>query len=1057
VVLLFAKILEARVIQEEVTFKQIKIEDGLSQSTVLCILQDSKGFLWFGTANGLNRYDGYDFQVFTNDPLDSTTISDNGITSIHEDKKGFIWIGTTEGVLNKYDRKSGKLKRYYITDGLKITGNPTSRFYEFPIPFSRHVDKTITSIAEGPDNSIWIGTWGCGLIRFNTQKNIIERFTVNPGKDCGFQSNSVRALCVDGKYLWVGTLDGGLFRINSFGNSKACANYRNQKGNQYSLSDNKIFSLYKDRSGNLWIGTFGGGLNKLSGDEMNKTPEKARFIRYKHSFDKNSLANDFVTSIMQDKKGFLWIGTYGGGIDKFKTSDGLFTNYKNDPADLVSLSKNDILSVYEDASGTIWAGTHLGKGVNKLENNVEKFDRISKNTKYGKGLNDDVVWAIETDKDSIVWLGMYKGGLNKWNRKTGKFSYFKTGSQLSGSISDNHIRSLKDDGKNLLVGTYKGGLNILDKRTGKFKSYLNDLRDSSSIGANQVQAILIDRNSNYWIGTFGGGLNKLIQPGDSGKVKFKRYVFNPNNPFSLNDNRIYSLFEDKDGYIWVGTFGGGLSRFDVKNERFIAYKNISGDETSICDNRVMTIYEDKHGTLWVGTYGGGLHKFDRHTEKFFRYNEKNKQSNAVVYGILEDKKNNLWMSTDNGLFKLNTVNENFTRYDLHDGLQSLEYSGGAYSISKSGEMFFGGINGFNYFYPDSIIDNYFVPPVVLSSVKVFNQPFSGERDTICLSYQQNFLSLEFSALDYTNPQDNQYAYMLEGFDKAWHYVNSRNRTANYANLSPGEYVFKVRGSNSDGVWNNTGAKVRLIIYPPFWRTWWFISIFVLFAAFIIYYLGTVRYRNLLVIEKIKTKLSADLHDSIGSGLTEISILSELTSKEVENVLPESSQRLNSISEKARQLVDNMSDIVWMVNPHRDSLYHLMLRLKDSYSDFMCALGISFATISIEKFSDVKLPMDYRQNLFLIFKEAINNAIKHSKCKKLTLEANLSKDIFELVLKDDGVGIDYEVIKYGNGIQNMKTRANAIGGELIVDSSNSGTTIIFSGKSLRFLKIVPFLK
>jgi len=1043
--------------QGEITFKQLKIEDGLSQSSIFCMLQDSKGYLWFGTANGLNRFDGYNFKVFTNDPGDSNSISDNGILAMYEDRNGYIWIGTNEGILNRYDRKTGIFKHYYFTEQLQVFENTVSKFYEFPIPFSRNSDKTITCIDEGPDNSIWVGTWGKGLIRFNPNNNSIQHFHYNLQNPQGLLSNSIKAIYIDGTYVWIGTIEGGLYKLNTAKDSYEWTNYSYQLHNKNSLSDNKVISLFKDHNGDLWIGTYDGGLNCLTKEEQSKDAANAKFIRYINERNKNSLSNDIVTAIIQDKKGTLWIGTYGGGLDKLDIASGIFSNFQNDPNDPASLSKNDILSVMEDASGTIWVGTHLGKGLSKMESNVEKFKHISKDLVNGKGLNDDVVWAIHHDEDSVVWIGTYKGGLNRWDRKTGKFTYYTAVEGKSSYINDNHIRSIEDDGRNLLVGTYSGGLNIFNKSTGKFRSYENDARDSFSLGANQVQSMLIDSKGNYWIGTFGGGLNKLLLIDNKGIARFKRYVYNPNDPFSLNDNRVYAIYEDRNGVLWIGTFGGGLSRFDMKNERFITYKNIPGDETSISDNRVMSIYEDKNGSLWVGTYGGGLHKFNRRTEKFIRYDQKNRPNSAAVYGILEDSNNNLWMSTYNGLFKFNIISENFTRYDLHDGLQSLEFSGGAYCKSENGEMFFGGINGFNYFYPDSVKDNYFVPPIVLSSVKIFNQSLNKEQDTINLSYDQNFLSLEFAALDYTNPPDNQYAYQLEGFDKDWHYVDARNRIANYTNLSPGEYIFKVRGSNNDGVWNNVGTQVYLIISPPFWKTWWFITLSVLVTALIVYYLGSIRYRNLLAIEKLKTKLSADLHDNVGSALTEISILSELVSKEVENVSFGSSQKLNAISEKARMLIDNMSDIVWMVNPKRDSLYHLILRLKDSYSDFMHALGISFATVNIEKFTDVRLSMDYKQNLFLIFKEGINNAIKHSKCKKIILEANLNKDILELSLKDDGIGIEPEKVKYGNGIQNMKNRAKAIGGELIIDSSNEGTQIIFTGKTTRINKLFPFIK
>ncbi len=1029
-------------------FKQIKIEDGLSQSNSYCIIQDKKGFLWFGTANGLNRYDGYSFTVFANDPSDSTTISDNGILSLFEDKNGDIWIGTVEGVLNKYDRKKGTFTHYYITDKLKTEADPDEKYYDFPLPFSRNNDKSITSIVRDEKGFIWIGTWGKGLVKFDAAKNKYEHFHYNENEPNGFHSNRIKAIITDtDNIVWAATLGGGLYKIKSTEQQTQLIYYQ-KNNNLWSLSDNNLVSLSKDKNGNLWIGTYGGGLNKLSKHNQQLSPDEARFEKYLTQLnDPGSLSNNIVMSIIQDKDNSLWIGTFGGGLNHFDSVKKKFYAFKNDPLNPNSINKNDILSVFEDRSGSIWIGTHLGKGLSKLERNTIKFRQINRDINGINGLNDDVVWAIYADDDSNVWIGTYKGGLNKYDMKKGKFTYYRSDAKSANSISDNHIRSILDDGKgNLWLGTYSGGLNKFNKATGKSVRFLNNSDDTMSIGANQVQAIFIDRDRNFWLGTFGGGLNKISSADiNSNRIKFKRYVNNPKDPFSISDNRVYCIFQDHEGILWFGTFGGGLNKFDVQSERFISYKNISGDESSISDNRVMTIYEDSMNNLWVGTYGGGVQKFNRQTEKFTQFNKRNRINSSVVYGIIEDDHKNLWMSSDNGLIKFNLQTENFTQYDLHDGLQSLEFSGGAYYKSKNGKMFFGGINGFNYFYPDSIVDNTYIPPIVISSVRIFNEPVRQEKDSLELSYTQNFFSFEFAALDYTNPADNQYAYKLEGFDEDWRYVDSRRRIANYTNLLPGEYIFRVRGSNNDGVWNNNGAKIYLRILPPFWRTWWFLSAMILLTAFLIYYLSTMRYRNLLAIEKLKGNLAADLHDNVGSGLTEISILSELVTQQIKNNSADSAQHLFSISDKARHLIDSMSDIVWMVNPQRDSFYHLILRLKDTYSDLLNMAGISFKTSNLEKLSSVKIPMEYKQNLLLIFKEGINNAIKHSKCKKITLEANLNKERLELILKDDGVGLNTNAVSSGNGIINMKNRSKAIGGELIIDSSNEGTTIKFNGK------------
>lgn len=1032
---------------EKFQFRQITVENGLSQSTVNCMLQDRKGFLWFGTANGLNRYDGYNFSVFVNDPQDSSTISDNGIISIYEDKEGFIWIGTSGGVLNKYDRKKGTFKRYYFTDSIEIETSPEERYFDYPLPYSRSNSNSITTISQDNKGAFWIGTWGKGLVKFDAANNKFEYFHRTKDKLSEFLSNKVKAVFPDTNgTVWVGTFGGGLYKLSNIGKQVKIEKYQNNK-NRWSLSENKVISIFKDRDGDLWIGTYGGGLNRLSKQFQKMEASKARFERFVETPNKNSLSNNIVTTIIQDRRGFIWIGTFGGGLNRFDKFNKTFTVLKNDPLIQTTISKNDILSLMEDRSGTLWVGTNLGKGLSNLEHNMVKFHQISRDFHNVNGLNDDVVWALHEDENSILWIGTYNGGLNKFDRKTGKFTYYRFNPANPNSISDNHIRSIEDDENgNLWIGTYSGGLNKFNKLTGLSTRYSLLSNDSTKRGSNQVLAILIDRSRNLWIGTFGGGLLKVNSADmKSNQIRFERFERNNADPFSINDNRVYSIAEDSDGIMWIGTFGGGLNKFDPLTKRFISYKNIPGDESSISDNRVMTTYKDNFGNLWVGTYGGGLQKFDKRTEKFTRFNKKNLMNSSVVYGILEDNNENLWMSTDNGLFKFNLTTEFFTQYDLHDGLQSLEFSGGAHFKSLKGEMFFGGINGLNYFHPDSVKDNLSVPPIVISNVRIFNDPVLGETDSLELSYSQNFFSFEYASLDFTNPIDNQYAYILEGFDPDWHYVDSRRRIANYANLLPGEYIFRVRGSNNDGAWNNNGAKIYIKILPPMWRRWWFLTAVFLLISFLIFYLSTVRFRSLLAIEKLKGKLSADLHDNVGSGLTEISILSELTSQKIKVVSPDSSQNLNLISEKARHLIDSMSDIVWMVNPHRDSLYHLILRLKDSYADLLNSAGISFRTSNLEKLSSLKLPMEFKQNLYLIFKEGINNAIKHSNCNKIILEALLNKDTLEMVLKDDGSGIDLQKSEHGNGITNMKNRASSIGCDLIIESSSDGTSIKFCGK------------
>ncbi len=578
--------------------------------------------------------------------------------------------------------------------------------------------------------------------------------------------------------------------------------------------------------------------------------------------------------------------------------------------------------------------------------------------------------------------------------------------------------------------------------------FKSDPNEPNSIGSNQVQDILIESDSVYWIGTFGGGLNKVSVNGNpiNQKLIFKKYKHDKNDPQSISDNRVYKLFRSRDGVFWIGTYGGGLNSFDPKSEKFKSYPAISGIDDKFNSENLMTIHEDYEGTLWLGSYGGSLTSFDRKTEKLKRYSFREGLTSGVVYGILEDDSKNLWISSDDGIFSLNIKTKEINRYDIQDGLQSLEFSGGAYFKDENGILYFGGINGFNYFDPAKIKSNSYIPQVVITSVKVFNEQIKGEKKEIILDYKKNFISFEFSSLDFSDPQDNQYSFILEGLQNEWQTTDASSRIANYTNLSPGTYTFKVRGSNSDGIWGENYTSVKIVILGPFWQTWWFITLVIILLALFLYYLSTMRIKNLLAIEKLKSKLAADLHDNIGSGLTEISILSEVASRKNNDDHKYADVELNKISDISRQLVDNMSDIVWVVNPNRDSLHDLILRLKDSYSEPLNSLGISFKAKHLEKLENVKLPMDVKQNLYLIFKEAINNSIKHSNCKQITLDANLRNDVLEISLTDDGIGFDEESITKGNGLKNMENRASQIGGRIkMKTSTNAGTSIRFIGK------------
>ena len=1051
-------------IAQDYIFKQLTVDDGLSQNTVFATIQDSRGYMWFGTIDGLNRYDGYTFKIYTNDPFDSSTISDNVITCIFEDSKNQIWIGTVNGYLNKFNRNTETFDRYFIKDYLKIELTPPGDYFEYPLAFSRNMNISITSIAEDQHGYLWITTWGNGVLRFDLKNMNAEHIYHSQDNTNNVSSNRTTKILVDRNgTIWIGTFGGGLNKLivdyKSTGEIYSFTNYKYSPDRQTSLSDNRIISLFEDPEKTLWVGTFDGGLNRFDSKQQKLAIEEAKFITYKNlTTTTNCLCNNTVMDIVQDNSGYLWIGTFGGGIDRFEKKTENFIHFSNDPLNPQTLPDNDILSLAVDRSGILWVGSHLGEGVTKVKENRSKFNIIKKQPGNPNSLNDEVVWSILKDEKERLWIGTYRGGINLYNLRTGRFKAFMFDEENSNSLSDDHVRVIrKDRFGNFWIGTYNGGINKFNPGTGKFTRYFYNAENPNSISGNQIQDIFIESDSVIWVAVFGGGLNKLSFKinSDVSTPEVTVYKNDPSIINSISDNRVYNIFKDSNGELWIGTYGGGLNKMNTEEGSFINYKNNQKKPNTLSDDKVLVSYEDSKKTMWIGTSGGGLNKFNRETKKFTSYSQKHGLMSSVVYGILEDNSNNLWLSTNNGIFKFDLINERFTRFNIEDGLQNLEFNGGSYFKGKDEQMYFGGITGLNYFYPDSIRTNLFIPPVVITSINVLDTKIRGDPFEIILSHNQNFISFEFAALDYTNPEENQYAFMLEGLDDSWKYVDAKRRIANYINLPAGEYTFRVTGTNSSGLWNKSGTAVKLIITPPFWQTWWFITLLVLLIGTLLYYLSTIRIKQQLAIEKIKTKLAADLHDNVGSSLTEISILSEVAVHRLDS--NSDSRELKSISEIARHLVDTMSDIVFVVNPERDSLFDLTIKLKDSYNEFLNSVGISFKVKNIDKTNDIKLPMDYKQNLLLIFKEGINNAIKHSKCNKIVLEANIKGDVIEMILRDDGIGFDESSTALGNGIRNMESRAKKIDGIMNWKSSQSnGTVIRFIGKISRFNKLKSFL-
>jgi len=814
--------------RNRIRFNHITIEQGLSHNSVYSIFQDSKGFMWFGTLVGLNKYDGYKFTVYTHDPDNPASLSHNAVMAIYEDRSGVLWIGTHAGGLNRFDRDTEQFIHYQ---------------HDPADPHSLGHNRVL-SIYEDRSGTLWICTEGGGLNRFDRDTEQFIRYQHDPNDPKSLSGNNVTSFYEDQSgELWIGTHDGGLNRFDR--DTGQFIRYQHDPADLQSLSSNWVDSFYEDPSGTLWVGNVG-GLDRFDRDT-------GRFIHYRHDpADPHSLSENKIARMYEDHSGNLWIGTPGQGLNRFDRDAGQFIRYQYDPNDPQSLNDNRIRSMYRDRSGVLWIGTKTG-GLNTYDRVAEQFLHYRHNRDDPQSLSHDVIYAIHEDRLGDFWIGTQGGGLNKLDRDTGQFVHYQYDPDKPQSLSDNDIRAIYEDRSGVLwIGTHDGGLNRFNRKTEQFIHYQYDPDDPQSLGSKDVSAIGEDHIGYLWVG--GDGLDRF----DRETQQFRHYRHDPDDPQSLSHNGVTCIYEDQFGVLWIGT-SYGLNKFDSRSswgetEQFHQYYHNPDDPQSLSGNHVRAIYEDGSGTLWVGT-AEGLNKFDRANEIFTHYREKDGLPNDVIYGILEDDQGNLWLSTNQGISKFNSRTKTFKNYDVSDGLQGNEFNTNAYYKTRDGMMLFGGFNGFNAFYPERITDNPYIPPVVLTNFYLFNKlirpggdsllqkPIS-ETETLTLSYKDFIVSFEFAALSYVAPEKNQYAYIMEGFEKEWNYTDSTRRFVTYTNLDPGRYVFRVKAANNDGVWNEAGNSIIITITPPFWETWWFRGLMLVCLVGIVFAAHRMRVRTL---------------------------------------------------------------------------------------------------------------------------------------------------------------------------------------------------------------------
>jgi ligand-binding sensor domain-containing protein/signal transduction histidine kinase len=1021
-------------------FEHLTPEDGLSQSSVVKIFQDSRNFLWFATYDGLNRYDGYNFKVYKSDISDTTTISGQGFSSICEDRSGNLWIGSLNGGLNKYNQGTDTFKRFKFNpkDPGSLCSNIVSYLY---------IDSKGT---------LWVGTDN-GLDQFNPETEKFIHYRNKPNDSNSISYNFIVSITEDSfGNLWIGTSEG----LNKFNlSTKKFTRYYEDRSKPGCLISNYINYVFLDNNKNLWIATNEG---LLLYDNNNN-----RFTQYMpHN---NSIKR--INGFWDDCKGNLWLVTSKDGLTILNRGKGTLINYKNDPYDSHSLSSNNILSIFKDRSGIIWIGTD-GAGINKINSRKEQFNNYSVKSGELNQLSNNSVYSFYEDDSGDIWIATYGGGINIFNpaKEKEQFTYIKHEPGNINSLGDNNVRDIcKDKQGCFWIGT-ESGLDRYDPKMKKFRHY--NYKNSPGLKDLAISTLCATSDNMIWAGTFNGGISIYNKQKD----RFINYLNVPNNPASLAGNVIKKIYEDRSGIIWVCT-NKGLDRFDRDKNRFIHYRNIPGDPYSIISNTVLNIYQDHTGTLWVGT-DLGLNKMtgdivNNRDIKFIHYSKENGLPNNSIQSIIEDNHGNLWISTNNGLSKYNPQLETVKNYTANDGLRSNEfYINSCLKRKRTGELLFGGYNGFCFFQPDSIQDDIYIPPVNFTDFYLFNIPvhtntkINGETilvntiwetDKITLSYKNNIISFEFSALDYASPKGNKYAYIMQGLETNWNYVGNRHFVS-FTKLPPGEYLLRVKASNASGMWNNTGTSVKIIVLPPFWQTYWFrltCGILIVSLIFISY---KIKIRNFerrkkkledLILEKsilndqlhleiyghqnaemelksakeaaeksdrLKSEFLAQMSHEIRTPINAILSFNRLIQEDVSDYLSDDMKEGFSIIDSASKRLIRTVDLIlnmslFQTNSielsyHRFDLYEKVLKkIIQEYSSIAEEKGIKFEVI--KDTDDCTIDSD-NSIVDQIFDNLLNNAVKFTKQGTVGIHIfnNKSKQL-TVEIYDTGIGISQE--------------------------------------------------
>ena len=1032
-------------------------------------------------------------------------LPDPRVSDFAEDRTGFLWLASASGLL-RFD--GHEFKRYgpVAGDPHSLSGARTRR-----VLFDR-------------DGTLWVTTWFDGLNHFDPRSERFTRYRHDPDDPRSLSDDELRGIALDSKgTLWVGT-GSGLDRFDR--STRRFARIRHDPENPRSLSHPRVEDILEDWTGTFWVATYGGGLNMMVSGRKTGAPT---FVHFRHDpGDPGSLSHDRVTDLYEDRSGSLWIATWGGGLDQLDREAGRFRHHRHDPRDAGTLPSDRVLTVLEDEAGALWVVTpgHLSS----LDPRTGRFARHAHDPDDARGLPGGMLGAIYEDSKGSLWVGSYGGGLSVWHPGDRLFAHHRHEPGNKNSLLDNVvITAYADRAGDVWIGTSLG-ISRLDPRTWRFTHFRPDSADPASLSAGMVTSVLEDRAGDIWVGT-AGGLNRWSRRSGT----FTRYLHDPEDPTSLSEDTVLALAEDRRGSIWVGTGGMGLTRLDPRTGTFATVSQ--GEGASIGD-KVHAVYRDRSGVIWVGSETG-LHRInpvsgqivhyahdpsnpgsigagvvhDIHQDRsgtlwcaadalyelvpgrgdegdrFTRHPELEDLELGGIRTILEDDEGRLWISSARaGLFRFDPTTGALDRFDHSDGLHGqTAFSYGA-TRNRDGRMYFGGDNGFAVFHPDDIRLNRDVPPVVITDFRINHEPVPIREDSvltrtivetreITLSPEDRIISFEFAALDYRAPQRHRYRYTLEGFEDTWRDTDATRRVATYTNLDPGEYTFRVVGSNNHGVWNEEGAAIHITVNPAWWQTWWFraLAVGLIGGLVVMAYKLRLKYvveTNLRLEEEIeerkvteaalirseqqlhdvagrivaaqedeRRRVARELHDDVNQRLAMLAVGAGMLVKRPPDTRELMAEKLNDLKQKLVGVSQQVRTVSRQLHPAE--LEHLglaqALRRHCDELNEQTDIGVQLTVPE----ADLSMPWETAIVLYRIGQEALRNALKHSAAETVRVTLTQSDGDVRLSIADDGKGFEVKAVRPrgGLGLTSMEERVRLLGGELHVDSAPGGGTEI----------------